>query len=59
MKHRKGMLTALIIYVDDMVVTGDDVCRRNSKTTNEEIQRLQMQLSFEFEIKNLGKLKYF
>ncbi|CAL9003281.1 unnamed protein product, partial [Prunus brigantina] len=24
LKHRKGQVTALIIYVDDMVVTGND-----------------------------------
>ncbi|PRQ51794.1 putative RNA-directed DNA polymerase [Rosa chinensis] len=50
LKHRCGKVTALIIYVDDMVVTGDDF---------EEIQRLQGQLSLEFEMKDLGNLKYF
>ena len=50
LKRRRGKLTALIIYVDDMVVTGDDV---------EEIKQLQKQLSSEFEMKDLGKLKYF
>ncbi|XP_040362272.1 uncharacterized protein LOC112202395 [Rosa chinensis] len=50
LKHRCGKVTALIIYVDDMVVTGDDF---------EEIQRLQDQLSLEFEMKDLGNLKYF
>nr|AFP55546.1 gag-pol polyprotein [Rosa rugosa] len=50
LKHRCGKVTALIIYVDDMVVTGDDI---------EEIQRLQGQLSSEFEMKDLGNLKYF
>ncbi|PRQ39442.1 putative RNA-directed DNA polymerase [Rosa chinensis] len=50
LKHRCGKVTALIIYVDNMVVTGDDI---------EEIQRLQGQLSSEFEMKDLGNLKYF
>ena len=43
-------MTALIVYVDDMIITGDDA---------EEILRLQRQLSTEFEMKNLGGLKYF
>ena len=25
-KHKKGKVTALIVYVDDMVLTGDDPC---------------------------------
>ena len=50
LKHRQGKLTVLIIYVDDMVVTGDDIG---------EIRRLKDQLSSEFEMKDLGNLKYF
>ncbi|RVW74496.1 Retrovirus-related Pol polyprotein from transposon RE1 [Vitis vinifera] len=50
LKHRQGKLTALIVYVDDMIITGDD---------SEEITRLQEQLASEFEMKNLGGLKYF
>ena len=50
LKHRVGKVTALIIYVDDMIITGDDV---------EEISKLQEQLSTEFEMKNLGGLEYF
>uniref|UniRef100_A0A2N9IGY8 Integrase catalytic domain-containing protein n=1 Tax=Fagus sylvatica TaxID=28930 RepID=A0A2N9IGY8_FAGSY len=50
LKHRLGKVTALIVYVDDMIITGDDA---------EEISRLQEQLSTEFEMKNLGGLKYF
>ena len=50
LKRQRGKLTALIIYVDYMVVTSDDV---------DEIKRLQIQLSSEFEMKDLGKLKYF
>jgi hypothetical protein len=49
-KHKMGKLIALIIYVDDMVVTGDDA---------EEIHCLQHHLASEFEMKNLGDLKYF
>ena len=50
LKHRVEKITALIVYVDDMIITGDDV---------EEISRLQEQLSTKFEMKNLGGLKYF
>ncbi|CAL9023670.1 unnamed protein product [Prunus brigantina] len=50
LKLRKGKLTALIIYVDDMIVTGDDQA---------EIQSLQKYLASEFEMKSLGDLKYF
>lgn len=50
MKHHQGKVTALIIYVDDMIITGNDY---------EEIFKIQMQLSTEFEMKNLGGLKYF
>ena len=47
---RGEKVTLLIIYVDDIVVTGDDT---------EEMERLQMYLSTEFEMKDLGGLKYF
>ena len=50
LKKQQGKVTALIVYVDDMVITGDDI---------EEISRLQGQLASEFEMKNLGGLKYF
>jgi hypothetical protein len=50
LKRQQGKVTALIIYVDDMIITGDD---------KEEISRLQGQLASEFEMKNLGGLKYF
>ena len=43
-------MTALIVYVDDMIIIGDDA---------EEISKLQVQLSIEFEMKNLRGLKYF
>ncbi|BBH03134.1 hypothetical protein Prudu_013918, partial [Prunus dulcis] len=48
--RRKGKLTALIIYIDNMIVTGDDQA---------EIESLQKYLAFEFEMKSLGDLKYF
>ncbi|KAB2611146.1 hypothetical protein D8674_019178 [Pyrus ussuriensis x Pyrus communis] len=48
-KRMGGKVTLLIIYVDDMVVTGDDT---------EEIKRLQSYLSSEFEMKDPGGLKY-
>ena len=50
LKHKKGKVTALIIYVDDMIITGDD---------KEEISKLKKQLGIEFEMRNLGGLKYF
>ena len=50
LKHRKSKVTTLIVYVDDMIITGDDT---------EEISKLQELLSTEFEMNNLGELKYF
>jgi hypothetical protein len=43
-------VTALIVYVDDIVLTGND---------DREIQNLRHDLANEFEIKDLGSLKYF
>jgi hypothetical protein len=48
LKHKKGKVTALIVYVDDMVVTGNDL---------EEKAALQRHLASEFEMKDLGALK--
>jgi len=45
-----GGTIALIIYVDDMVVTRND---------EEGISELQRYLASEFEMKDLGGLKYF
>ena len=45
-----GKISILIVYVDDIIITGDDV---------EEIKRLKDQLAKEFELKDLGNLKYF
>ncbi|RDX66424.1 Copia protein, partial [Mucuna pruriens] len=51
-KHSpNGKLTLLLVYVDDMIVTGDG-----------EIEKLNLnkkKLSTQFEMKELGKLKYF
>ncbi|WVZ25126.1 hypothetical protein V8G54_003670 [Vigna mungo] len=49
-KRGKGKITALIIYVDDMIVTGND---------QDEISSLQQYLASEFKMKQLGNLKYF
>jgi len=51
-KHSlEGRKIALfIVYVDDIVITGDD---------HEEIELLKKLLTKEFEVKDLGKLKYF
>nr|GFA61836.1 putative ribonuclease H-like domain-containing protein [Tanacetum cinerariifolium] len=50
LKNRKNRVRCLIIYVDDMVITGND---------EEEIKRLKEGLFIEFEMKHLGNLKYF
>ena len=50
LKHRNGNLTTLIVFVDDMVVTGNDLDERAA---------LQKYLSTKFEMKNLGPLEYF
>ncbi|CAL8156129.1 unnamed protein product [Prunus armeniaca] len=49
-KRRNGKVTALIIYVDDVIITGDD---------SDEIVKLEKNLSIEFEMKSLGDFKYF
>lgn len=49
-RNNGGRITALIVYVDDMVVTGND---------HDEIAKLQLLLAKEFELKDLGQLKYF
>lgn len=50
-KHSKeGKRAILIVYVDDIILTGDDKV---------ELKSLQGKLAEEFEVKDLGALKYF
>lgn len=50
-KHNKeGKVAILIVYMDDIILTGDDI---------EELKRLKKKLATAFEIKDLGTLKYF
>ena len=46
----QGGVTTLLVYVDDIIVTGND---------EKERQTLRQCLTKKFEIKELGKLKYF
>ena len=48
--HSGGAVTILLVYVDDILVTSGDV---------DEIHRLTEALSRQFEMKQLGPLKYF
>ena len=50
LKKEKEKITCLIIYVDDMIITGNN---------EEEIADLKGKLFQEFEMKDLGNLKYF
>lgn len=50
LKRKGNLITCLIIYVDDMVITGND---------EEKINNLKKKLFLEFEMKDLGNLKYF
>ncbi|RVW82434.1 Retrovirus-related Pol polyprotein from transposon RE1 [Vitis vinifera] len=43
-------MAILIVYVDDIILSGNDM---------EELQKLKKYLSEEFEVKDLGNLKYF
>ena len=50
-KHsERGKMSVLIVYVDDIVITGNHT---------EEMIRIKEMLAKEFEVKDLGKLKYF
>lgn len=49
-KHSKQQITILAVYVDDIIITGDN---------EEEIGRLKKCLGKAFEVKDLGQLKYF
>ncbi|KAJ9553092.1 hypothetical protein OSB04_017137 [Centaurea solstitialis] len=50
LKRRGKLITCLIIYVDDMIITGND---------EEEMSKIKTNLFTEFEMKDLGRLKYF
>ena len=50
-KHsKKGKISILIVYVDDITLTGDDL---------EELANLKRRMAQDFEIEDLGMLKYF
>jgi hypothetical protein len=49
-RHRGSCITILAVYVDDIVIIGDDV---------EEITSLKERLGKAFEVKDLGPLRYF
>lgn len=49
-QSKDGKMAVLIVYVDDIILTGDDMV---------EMDRLKRNLSSEFEIKDLGSLRYF
>jgi len=49
-KHHGAHTTILAVYVDDMIITGDD---------ESEIAQLKVRLGKEFEVKDLGQLRYF
>ncbi|GJX27479.1 ribonuclease H-like domain-containing protein [Tanacetum coccineum] len=49
-KSKKGLFVALLVYVNDIVVTGNDLS---------EIESFLSFLSLKFMIKDLGELKYF
>ncbi|RVW83721.1 Retrovirus-related Pol polyprotein from transposon RE1 [Vitis vinifera] len=49
-RSNDGRMTILIVYVDDIILTGDDT---------REVERLKKVLATEFEVKDLGQMQYF
>lgn len=49
-RQENGKKTILIVYVDDIILTGDDTM---------EMERLKKVLATEFEVKDLGQMRYF
>nr|XP_017221153.1 PREDICTED: uncharacterized mitochondrial protein AtMg00810-like [Daucus carota subsp. sativus] len=49
-KIREGKLAVVLVYVDDLIITGDDI---------EEIFQTKKNLSVRFQMKELGELKHF
>ena len=49
-QSNNGRMTILIVYVDDIILTGDDTG---------EVERLKKVLATEFEVKDLGQMRYF
>ena len=49
-KTRNGRLAIVLVYVDDLIITGDD---------EEEISQIKENLSVRFQMKELGRLKHF
>src|SRR5664279_1876932 len=49
-KHNSNGTTIVLVYVDDIIITGDN---------QNEIEGVKRNLKQKFEIKDLGKLKYF
>lgn len=49
-KHDDKKICILLVYVDDMIITGSD---------EKKITGLKRRLSEEFDFKDLGKLRYF
>ena len=47
---REGKIVVLIVYVNDIILTSDNSL---------ELEKLKKALTYEFEIKDLGPLKYF
>jgi hypothetical protein len=49
-RHSRRRVTILVVYVDDIIITGDD---------EPDIKCLKNNLTKEFEVKDLGQLRYF